>query len=79
MVRAGSGPAEVEEDVEEHRYSLVLEAQEVGLFAQRYRVDQPRTRTEGQGNSGDGLHHKQAQVSGLMAGCRITPVLGFWT
>jgi hypothetical protein len=39
-----SGPAEVEKDVEEHRYSLVLEAQEVGLFAQRYRVDQqPRT------------------------------------
>jgi hypothetical protein len=54
--------AEVEKDVEEHRYGLVLEAQEVGLFAQRYRVDQPRTQTEGQGNSGDGLHHKQAQV-----------------
>jgi hypothetical protein len=57
VARAGSGPAEVEEDVEEHRYSLVLEAQEVGLFAQRYRVDQPRTQTEGQGNSGDGLRH----------------------
>jgi hypothetical protein len=57
---AGSGPAEVEKYVEELRYSLVLEAQEVGLFAQRYRVDQPRTQAEGQGNSGDGLHHKQA-------------------
>jgi hypothetical protein len=34
----------------------------VGLFAQRYRVDQPRTQTEGQGNSGHGLHHKQVQV-----------------
>jgi hypothetical protein len=34
------------------------------LLAQRYRyrVDQPRTQTEGQGNSGDGLHRKQAQV-----------------
>jgi hypothetical protein len=42
----------VEKYVEEHRYSLVLQAQEVGLFAQRYRVDQPRTQTEGQGNSG---------------------------
>jgi hypothetical protein len=52
----------VEKDVEEHRYSLVLEAQEVGLFAQRYHVDLPRTQTEGQGNSGDGLHHKQTQV-----------------
>jgi hypothetical protein len=64
---AGSGPAEVESQlikkcVEEHRYSLVLQAQGVGLFAQRYRVDQPRTQTEGQGNSGDGLHRKQAQV-----------------
>jgi hypothetical protein len=59
---AGSGSAEVEKDVEEHRYSLVLQAQEVGLFVQRYHVDQPRTQTEGQGNSGDGLHHKQVQV-----------------
>jgi hypothetical protein len=42
-------PAKVEKGVEEHRYSLVLEAQEVGLFAQK----------EGQGNSGDGLHHTQ--------------------
>jgi hypothetical protein len=39
---AGSGPAEVEKYVEEHRYSLVLQAQQVGLFAQRYRVDQNR-------------------------------------
>jgi hypothetical protein len=56
---SGSGPAEVEKDVEERQYALVLQAQEVGLFAQRYRVDQPRTQTEGQGNSGDGLHRKQ--------------------
>jgi hypothetical protein len=57
-----SGPAEVEKYVEEHRYSLVLQAQEVGLFAQRYHVDQPRAQTEGQGNSGDDLHHEQARV-----------------
>jgi hypothetical protein len=63
---SGSGPAEVEEYVGEHRFSLVLQAQEVGLFAQRYRVD-PRTQTEGQGNSGDGLHRKQAQASRLGA------------
>jgi hypothetical protein len=62
IVRAGSGLAVVEKYVEEHRYTLVLQAQEVGLFAQRYRVDQPRTHTEGQGNSGGGLHHKEAQV-----------------
>jgi hypothetical protein len=59
---AGSAPAGVEnfseKDVKEHQYSLVLQAQEVRLFAQRYRVDQPRTHTEGQGNSGDGLHRK---------------------
>jgi hypothetical protein len=68
---AGSGPAEAEEDAEEYRYSLVLEAQEVGFFAQRYRVDQPRTQTEGQGNSGDGLHHKQAQADPRAAGAEI--------
>jgi hypothetical protein len=59
---AGSGPVEVEKDIAEHRYSLVPQAQKVGLLARRYHVDQPRTQTEGQGNSGDGLHHKQAQV-----------------
>jgi hypothetical protein len=48
--RAGSGPAEVEKGAEGHRYSLVLQAQGVGLFAQRYRVGQPRAQTEGQGN-----------------------------
>jgi hypothetical protein len=32
------------------------------LFAQRHHVDQPRTQTKGQGNSGDGLHQKQTQV-----------------
>jgi hypothetical protein len=52
----------VDTGVEEHQHSLVLQAQEVGLFAQRYGVDQPGTQTEGQGNSGDGLHYKQAQV-----------------
>jgi hypothetical protein len=37
-------PAEVEKGVEEHQHSAVLQAQEVGLFAQRYRVGrQPRT------------------------------------
>jgi hypothetical protein len=40
---AGSGPMEVEKYVEEHRDNLVLEVEEVGLFAQRHRVDQPRT------------------------------------
>jgi hypothetical protein len=56
-------PAEVGKYVKGRRYSSVLLAQEVGLFAQRYHVDQPRAQTEGQGNcSGDGLHHKQAQV-----------------
>jgi hypothetical protein len=59
---AGSGPAKVEKCVEEYRYSLVLQAQGVRLIAQIYHVDQPRAQTEGQGNSGDGLHHKQAQV-----------------
>jgi hypothetical protein len=34
---AGSGPAEVEKGVEEHQYSLVLQALGVGLFAQRSR------------------------------------------
>ena len=52
----------LEKGFEEHRYSLVSQAQEVGLLAQRYRVDQPRAHTEEQGNSGDGPHHKQAQV-----------------
>jgi hypothetical protein len=32
---AGSGPAEVEKGNEEHRYSLVLQAQEVGFFLRR--------------------------------------------
>jgi hypothetical protein len=38
------------------------QAQEVGFFVQRYRVDQPRTQTEGQGNLGDGLHNKQEEA-----------------
>jgi hypothetical protein len=38
----------------------VLQAHaEVGLFAQRYHADQPRVQTEGRGNSGDALCHKQ--------------------
>jgi hypothetical protein len=48
----------------------VLEAQEVGLFAQRYRVDQPRTQTEGQGNSGDGLHHELVRHPHVGSKCR---------
>jgi hypothetical protein len=35
--------AKVESDVEEHQDSLVLQVQEVGLFAPRYHVNQPRT------------------------------------
>jgi hypothetical protein len=50
--------------------------QGVGLFAQRHHVDQPMAQTsEGQGNSGDGLYHKQAQVDlgwwCVVAGCSM--------
>jgi hypothetical protein len=56
---SGSGrPIEVEKGVKEHgdSCSSVREEQEVGLFAQRYRVDQRRTQTKGQGDSGGGQH-----------------------
>jgi hypothetical protein len=47
-------------------YYLVLQAQEVGLCAQRYRVDQPRTRSDRRATPGGSLHHKQeAGPSGL--------------
>jgi hypothetical protein len=58
---AGSGPAEVEKDAEEHQDSLVLEVQEVGLSAQIYRVDRPRASCQG-GGLGPGASCKRGQA-----------------
>jgi hypothetical protein len=45
-----AGPAKgLEKGVEEHQDSFVLQAHGVGLSAQRYHVDQPRTQTKGRG------------------------------
>jgi hypothetical protein len=48
----------VGKDVEEHQDTKIvcLQVQGVGSFAQRYRVDQPKTQMKRKGNSGDDLH-----------------------
>jgi hypothetical protein len=58
------------------RKVLLEQAQEVGLFAQRHHVDQPRAQTKGQGGSGDGLRHKQVQVLALRVVVVVVVVVG---
>jgi hypothetical protein len=55
---AGIEPAEAEKDVGEHRDSLVIEVQEVGLLAQRWHVDQPNTQTKGRAGRGQQHYHE---------------------